>query len=377
MRIDILYGTRPELIKLAILIKKLKAEYGSNVRVISTGQHKEMLVGLEEWFGISPDITLDIMKENQNLGNLSGELLIEVTKFFQVDPPEWVIVQGDTQSAFVGAQAAFYQGIKIAHVEAGLRTYNKLAPFPEEINRQFVSKLADLHFCPSVISRRNLLDEKVAAKDIDVVGNTVIDALNYSRDLVEKKGIYPDLLSFLFQGEKRNSRMVLVTSHRRENLNGGLENICKAVVHLEKFNPEVEFLFLLHHNPKVKETVLQLENQLSNLTLVPPMTYPEFLSIMGRCYFLMTDSGGLQEEAPSFHKPVLLLRELTERPEGLEAGCVKLVGTDPQEIIGMAQELLDSNLAYKAMVVDRNPFGNGMSSNLILTRIKQEQGEVD
>lgn len=372
MRIDIIYGTRPEFIKLAMLIRRLR-EFGQEVRVISTGQHKEMLLGLEDWFGIVPDISLQVMKEGQSIGHLSAALLTEFSNLFSQGKPDWVIVQGDTQTAFVGAQAAFYNGIKIAHVEAGLRTFDKRAPFPEEINRQVVSKLADLHFCPSEGSRKNLLDERTVDEAIEVVGNTVLDALAYSREKIEKQGIFPEELKTYFKGEKEQTGVVLITSHRRENLGAGLEQICKAVVRLALDNPEVDFLFLLHHNPEVKKTLHQLlDDQSSNLVLIAPMSYPDFLAVLNRSFFLLTDSGGLQEEAPSFGKPVLLLRELTERPEGVEAGCVKVVGTSFDKIVAEAQELLDSDFSYRSMQVEKNPFGDGNSSQLILDRLLNE-----
>ncbi len=312
MRIDVIYGTRPELIKLAVLILELKAVFGNEIRVISTGQHKEMLLGLEDWFGIMPDISLDIMKPGQSLGQLSGELLIKLTEVYTSEKPDWVVVQGDTQTALCGAQAAFYQGIKVAHIEAGLRTFDKFSPFPEELNRQFISKIADLHFCPSQTSGKNLLEEKVESKDIYVVGNTVLDALDFSRQKIETEGIYPIQLEPFFSGDKTVMKLILVTSHRRENLEGGLSQISNAVLELAETNPDVQFVFLLHHNPAVKKTMIELlSNGNLNIMLLPPLSYPAFLAVMNRCHFILTDSGGLQEEAPSFGKPVLLLRNNT------------------------------------------------------------------
>ncbi|GHB23790.1 non-hydrolyzing UDP-N-acetylglucosamine 2-epimerase [Mongoliitalea lutea] len=372
MRIDIIYGTRPEFIKLAMLIHKLR-EYGQEVRVISTGQHKEMLKGLEEWFNITPDITLEVMREGQSIAQLSAALLGELSCLYSEEKPHWVVVQGDTQTAFVGAQAAFYHGIKIAHVEAGLRTYDKRAPFPEEINRQMISKLADLHFCPAVSSSQNLLEEKVQEHLIEVVGNTVLDALEYSREKIKAENLFPLELERYFSGEKQTSRMVLITTHRRENFGEGLEQICKAILHLAAANLEVDFLVLLHPNPQVKKTLLDyLENKFPNVDLISPLTYSDFLALLQRSYFLLTDSGGLQEEAPSFGKPVLLLRELTERPEGVVAGCVKVVGTSLENIVSEAQKLLDSEADYKAMQVDRNPFGDGKSAQFIVNRLIHE-----
>ncbi|MBN3582531.1 UDP-N-acetylglucosamine 2-epimerase (non-hydrolyzing) [Algoriphagus aestuarii] len=373
MRIDVIYGTRPELIKLAVLILELKAVYGNEIRVISTGQHREMLLGLEDWFGIQPDISLDIMKPGQSLGHLSGELLIKLTELYANEKPNWVVVQGDTQTALSGAQAAFFKGIKVAHVEAGLRTFNKFSPFPEELNRQFISKIADLHFCPSETSRKYLLEEKVTAENIFVVGNTVLDALAFSRKKIENDEIFPVQLEPFFRGSKTEMKLILITSHRRENLEGGLIQICNAVLKLAKTNPEVQFVFFLHHNPAVKKTMIELlSNGNSNIMLLPPLSYPEFLAVMNRCHFILTDSGGLQEEAPSFGKPVLLLRDNTERPEGVDAGCVKLIGTAYNSIVNESQELLDSFTSYQKMIVKENPFGSGESSKLIKEWLKGE-----
>jgi len=370
LKIDIIYGTRPELIKLAILIAKLSAYPLVKLRVISTGQHREMLLGLEDWFGIKPDISLNIMKPGQSLGHLSGELLIKLTELYADENPNWVIVQGDTQTALAGAQAAFFRGIKVAHVEAGLRTYKKLSPFPEELNRQFISKIADLHFCPSETSRNYLLEEKVDSTGISVVGNTVLDALAFSREKIEKDRIFPIQLKPFFEGDKIGMKLILITSHRRENLESGLSQICNAILNLAETNPDVQFIFLLHHNPDVKKTMMDLLGEGGgNLILLPPLPYPEFLAVMNRCYFILTDSGGLQEEAPSFGKPVLLLRTDTERPEGVEAGCVKLIGTEFDSIITEAQELLDSFSSYQKMLVKENPFGSGISSELIVKRL--------
>lgn len=378
MRIDIIYGTRPELIKLAVLIKKLKADIGIQVRVISTGQHKEMLVGLEEWFGIIPNVSLNIMKPGQSLGQLSGKLLIELTELFTDGIPDWVVVQGDTQTALAGAQAAFFNGIKVVHVEAGLRTFNKRSPFPEEINRQFISKMADLHFCPSKVSRDNLLEEKIDPTSVVVVGNTVLDALEFSKKKIVNNRIFPKQLEPFFRGEKTGTKIILVTSHRRENLEGGLGQICNAILKLAETNSDVQFVFLLHHNPNVKKTMLDLLSQeISNLILLQPLIYPEFLAVMNRSYFILTDSGGLQEEAPSFGKPVLLLRNNTERPEGVTAGCVKLIGTDYDSIVNESQELLDSFSSYQKMVVKENPFGSGKSSKLIVERVIAEEKAYD
>lgn len=373
MRIDVIYGTRPELIKLAVLILELKAVYGNEIRVISTGQHREMLLGLEDWFGIQPDISLNIMKHGQSLGHLSGELLIKLTELYANEKPNWVVVQGDTQTALIGAQAAFYKGIKVAHVEAGLRTFNKFSPFPEELNRQFISKIADLHFCPSETSRKYLLEEKVTAENILVVGNTVLDALVFSREKIENDEIFPVQLEPFFKGSKTEMKLVLVTSHRRENLEGGLLQICNAVLKLAETNPDVQFVFLLHHNPVVKKTMKELLGKRNlNIMLLPPLSYPEFLAVMNRSHFILTDSGGLQEEAPSFGKPVLLLRNNTERPEGLAAGCVKLIGTKYISIVNESQELLDSFTSYQNMLVNKNPFGSGVSSKLIVERLMME-----
>lgn len=374
MTIDIVYGTRPELIKLAVVIHHLKEIWGNQVRIISTGQHQEMLPSLEEWFGIRPEITLKVMKERQSIGHLSSLILAELSTLYASNRPDWVIVQGDTQTAFVGAQAAFYHGIKVAHIEAGLRTFDKKAPFPEEINRQLISKLADLHFCPSSISKSHLLNEGISESSIEVVGNTVLDALAFSKEKIDSLQIYPKELESYFTGEHSSSQIVLVTSHRRENIGEGLFQISEAIMELAVANPEVVFLVMLHPNPAVKETLLEkLGRKTFNVKFISPLSYPEFLALLNRSYFLLTDSGGLQEEAPSFGKPVLLLRTQTERPEGVLAGCVKVVGIAQEYIVRESQLLLDSEAAYREMVVDRNPFGDGQSALQIAKRLMNEQ----
>lgn len=368
-----IYGTRPELIKLAIPIRKLKSDDQFQVRVISTGQHKEMLQGIEDWFDIKPDILLDVLSPNQSLASLSSSLLAGLNDLYSSrDLPDWIIVQGDTQSAFIGSLAGFYFRVRVAHIEAGLRSFDKNSPFPEEMNRQFISKLADLHFCPSEISKCNLLAERVEEKAINVVGNTVIDALLYSRDQIHKSGLYPERLKPFFEGELSESRLVLVTTHRRENFGNNLQSILLAVKELAIRNQEVYFILFVHFNPVVQSAIAEvLSEPLPNVILIPPLNYPEFLAALERCYFLLTDSGGLQEEAPSFGKPVLLLRSLTERPEGVASGCVKVIGSEFEEIVNQSQQLLDSPEEYRKMVVAENPFGKGNSSELIRSKMKE------
>ena len=373
MKIDIIYGTRPELIKLAIPIRKLQSDNQFRVRLISTGQHKEMLEGIEEWFDIKADFSLDVLKPNQSLASLSSSLLAGLNKFYTEEGlPDWIMVQGDTHSAFIGSLTGFYFRVRVAHVEAGLRSFDKLSPYPEEINRQFISKLADVHFCPSMISKANLLDERVKEEEIVVVGNTVIDALLYSRDRIDSLGLFPERLATYFKGNLSGSRLVLITTHRRENFGNNLQSICLAVKELANKNPEVHFILFVHFNPVVKQAVSEvLSDPLPNVVLIPPISYPEFLAVLQRSSFLLTDSGGLQEEAPSFGKPVLLLRTNTERPEGVASGCVKVIGSEFNEIVLHSQMLLDSYEEYRKMVVPENPFGKGNSSDLILNKMKE------
>jgi len=373
MRIDVIYGTRPELIKLAMLIRKLKSDEQFHVRLISTGQHKEMLEGIEEWFDILPDFLLNVLKPNQSLASLSSSLLAGLIEFYSKEGlPDWILVQGDTHSAFIGSLTGFYFKVRVAHVEAGLRSFDRLSPFPEEMNRQFISKLADVHFCPSAISKANLLDEKVKEEDIVVVGNTVIDALLYSREMIHSLGLYPEKLETYFTGDLSQSKIVLVTTHRRENFGNNLKSICLAVKELSVKNPEIHFILFVHFNPVVQQAVSEvLSEPLPNVVLIPPLSYPKFLAVLERANFLLTDSGGLQEEAPSFGKPVLLLRTNTERPEGVASGCVKVIGSEFKEIVRYSQLLLDSPEEYQKMVVLENPFGKGNSSELILNKMRE------
>jgi UDP-N-acetylglucosamine 2-epimerase (non-hydrolysing) len=379
MRVDFIYGTRPELIKMAMPIKAFQAAPGLTVRVISTGQHREMLNVMEKWFDITPDVNLEVMQSNQTLASLSARILERLDEFYvREGPPEIVIVQGDTTSAMMAGFVGFYHKSKVAHVEAGLRTHNKYSPWPEEMNRVVLSRLADFHFAPTKVNQANLLKEGVAGEAILVTGNTVIDALHYSMQRVNTEGIYPPELQNLYQGAQAESRVVLITGHRRENFGRGFESICLAIKELARLFPDVYFIYPVHLNPRVQEPVREILNveQVPNVKLISPQGYPQFISLMQRCYLVLTDSGGVQEEAPGLGKPVLVMRDNTERPEAIETGIVKLVGAGQGRIVKEVTLLLTDSSAYERMAHAANPYGDGHASEMMLQKIKSLEGQV-
>lgn len=355
-------GTRPEAIKMAPVILELRKQPWANVRVLATAQHRQMLDQVLSFFDIQPDIDLNIMRPNQALTELTARLLLELDAVLKAEKPDVVLVQGDTTTVMTVALACFYYRIPIGHVEAGLRTWDMQNPFPEEANRVIAGKLARWHFAPTEGSRQNLLKDGIADSDIIVTGNTVVDALlaTAQRDLN---------LGITLPADKR---MVLVTSHRRENFGAPFRNICRALQMLAQNNPDVQFLYPVHPNPNVKDVAHEYLAQISNVTLCEPLDYAPFVAAMKRAYLILTDSGGVQEEAPALGKPVLVLREETERPEAVEEGVVKLVGSDYDRIVAEAQRLLDDEAAYKAMARGVSPYGDGHASERI-ARLLQEQ----
>lgn len=371
MRIDFIYGTRPELIKMAIPIKSFKSRNEFQVRVISTGQHREMLTPLESWFEIEPDFNWEVMRPNQSLPELGSVLMNSFISYYQEhEKPDWIIVQGDTTTAFIACLMGFYSRVKVAHIEAGLRTWDKYSPWPEEANRQMISKLAEIHFAPTLVDKNNLISEGVKEENILVSGNTVVDSLIWSNSKIEDLECYPNLLSELFRGAFSENRMVLITSHRRENHGEKLEQICQSISDLANEFPEIHFVFPVHPNPIVKDSVQKILGSIKeNIWLLEPLNYPEFLTVLKRSFILLTDSGGLQEEAPSFKKPVLLLRENTERGEGVVAGCVKLVGTNKENIIQEVRSLLLNKEEFNKMVCSKNPFGDGNASEKMVQKL--------
>lgn len=353
-------GTRPEAIKMAPVILALKKEPWANVRVLATAQHRHMLDQVNEFFGIDPDIDLSIMRPNQALTSLTARLLLELDDVLQAEKPEVVLVQGDTTTVMTVALACFYHRIPIGHVEAGLRTWDMQNPFPEEANRVIASKLARWHFAPTESSKQNLLKEGVPESEIIVTGNTVIDALlmTAARDVA---------LAVPLDATKR---LVLVTSHRRENFGEPFRDICRALHTLAERNPGVQFLYPVHPNPNVKDVAYEFLAGLTNFTLCEPLDYAPFIAAMKRAYLILTDSGGVQEEAPALGKPVLVLRDETERPEAFEQGVVKLVGTNYKRIVDEAQRLLDDESVYKAMARGISPYGDGRAAERIVKTLR-------
>lgn len=354
-------GTRPEAIKMAPVILALKKEPWVNVRVLATAQHRHMLDQVNEFFGIDPDIDLNIMRPNQALTTLTARLLLELDDVLQAEKPDAVLVQGDTTTVMTVALACFYHRIPIGHVEAGLRTWDMQNPFPEEANRVIAGKLARWHFAPTEGSRQNLLKEGVPDSEIIVTGNTVIDALlmTAAKDLELAVPLDP------------TKRLVLVTSHRRENFGEPFRNICRALRTLAENNSEVQFLYPVHPNPNVKDVAYEFLANLPNFTLCEPLDYAPFIAAMKRAYLILTDSGGVQEEAPALGKPVLVLRDETERPEAVEQGVVKLVGSNYERIVEEAQRLLDDDTAYKAMARGVSPYGDGHAAERIVKTLRE------
>ncbi|MEN6626054.1 MAG: UDP-N-acetylglucosamine 2-epimerase (non-hydrolyzing) [Candidatus Sumerlaeia bacterium] len=369
--IALVFGTRPEAIKLAPLYLELARRPGEFKPLIwATAQHRQMLDQVMEIFGLKADRDFNLMKPSQTLTDVTVAVLKAMEKAFAEERPDCVIVQGDTTTAFAAALAAYYQRIPVGHVEAGLRTGDKFAPYPEEMNRRLVTPIADLHFAPTEQARRNLLAEEIPSKDVFVTGNTVIDALQIVVDMVRRdppprpKGFPEETF-----GDER--RLVLITGHRRENFGAGFESICKAIAELAERYPQHEFVYPVHLNPNVQEPVHRLLGGRKNIHLIKPQDYKPFVWAMDQCYFLLSDSGGVQEEAPHLGKPVLVMRETTERPEAVEAGTARLVGTDAEKIVSEAVRLMDDRDAYESMRRAHNPFGDGKACHRIAEKLAE------
>ena len=365
MRILVCMGTRPEVIKMAPLVIHLREREGFETIVCSTGQHRQMLDMALEVFELKADIELDVMKPRQDLTMVTCAVLERARPMLKSVQPDIVLVQGDTSTAFAMGLAAFYEKIPVGHVEAGLRTFDKLNPYPEEINRCLTSKIADLHFTPTERATKHLLGEGINATSIHQTGNTVVDALLAVSDRIDRDEALKSQIAEQFTELRENARMVLITGHRRENFGEGLRNVCRAVYDLACKYPEVDFLYPVHLNPQVQQPVKEMLGGLSNILLLAPVDYLSMVYLLRRCYLVLTDSGGLQEEAPSLGRPVLVTREQTERPEGVEAGTARLVGTNYDEIIRQACLLLDNEAAYTSMSQAHNPFGDGNASKRI------------
>ena len=357
MKILIIFGTRPEAIKMAPLVLRLRQSL--EVKVCVTGQHRQMLDQVLGLFQIVPDYDLNLMKPNQNLANLTAEVLNGVTQILQKRKFDWVLVQGDTTSTMAGAMAAFYQKVRVGHVEAGLRTYNLNSPFPEELNRQVTSKMAQLHFAPTAESKQNLLKEGFSENNISITGNTVIDALLWVLE-------HSTPLDLALPIDLQQSRMILVTGHRRENFGEGFQQICEALQTIALQQPDVQIVYPVHLNPNVLEPVNRILSNLQNIHLLEPLEYPQFVHLMNQSALILTDSGGVQEEAPSLGKPVLVMRDTTERPEAVKAGTVKLVGANQRTIVDETIRLLNDSEAYRKMAFAHNPYGDGTASNKIM-----------
>lgn len=364
------FGTRPEAIKMAPLIKEFKKFNNLyNIKVCTTGQHKEMLDQVLDFFSIEPDYDLAIMQPKQTLTSITSKILLEFQNVLDDFKPDFVFVHGDTTTSMAAGLATFYSDIKLCHVEAGLRTFDKKHPFPEEINRRITGVLADYHFAPTEQSRTNLLKEKVSDDTILVTGNTVIDALLYGLELL---GDYEsDELESLKKVVGNDSEIVLVTGHRRENHGEGFINICEALKRIAINNPDKKVVYPVHLNPNVLEPVTKMLSSVNNIHLIKPLSYPLFIWLMNRSKIILTDSGGIQEEAPSLGKPVLVMRNTTERPEALESGTVKLVGTDQDLIYNETNKLLNDSNYYAQFSNKNNPYGNGRASKCIVDFINQ------
>lgn len=373
----LVFGTRPEAIKMAPLVKEFqKDSIAFQTIVCVTGQHREMLDQVLHLFDITPDYNLNIMRSGQDLYDVTSRVLIGMRKVLKETLPDIVLVHGDTTTSTAAALAAFYQQIPVGHVEAGLRTFNIYSPWPEEMNRQITGRIATFHFSPTQLSRKNLLREGIADEKIIVTGNTVIDTLHVVVDRIKKDKLLNEELSevlLLLAGYDVNrlhkgKRLVLITGHRRENFGNGFVSICKAIKTLTEKYPDVDFIYPMHLNPNVRKPIYEVfgENQLPNIFFIEPLEYLSFVYLMEKSTIVLTDSGGIQEEAPGLGKPVLVMRDTTERPEALEAGTVKLVGKDYNKIVSEVSVLLDNQIYYDKMSKAVNPYGDGQASGRIV-----------
>ncbi len=372
LKVLVIFGTRPEAVKMAPVIQALKADPRIETRVCVTAQHRQMLDQVLDLFQINPDIDLNLMRPGQSLAALTASIFENLDPVLESEKPDWILVQGDTTTVMSASLAAFYRQIKVGHVEAGLRTHDRWQPFPEEINRRIAGVVADLHFAPTNQSRQNLLNEGVPGWRIALTGNTVIDALQQISQkpapdevtaLLKEKGIFPG-----------GKELVLVTAHRRENFGEPIRNICEALHQLaDSYSGRIEIIYQVHLNPNVQAPVHELLDNVPNITLVPPMEYLPWIHLEKFATVVLTDSGGIQEEATGLGKPTLVLREVTERPEGVEAGVLKLVGSDTGRIVAESRRLLDDPAAYERMAKAANPFGDGHAAEKIVKALLDYQ----
>ena len=377
-KILIIFGTRPEAVKMAPLINILKENSDIfDLQICVTAQHRQMLDQVMDLFKIRSDYDLDLMKPNQDLTDITSNVLLELRKVLKKERPDQVIVQGDTTTTFAASLAAFYEKIEVVHVEAGLRTGNPFSPWPEEINRRITTTIASIHFAPTAKARENLLKENISPERIYVTGNTVIDALlQVHQQIISDPSLLRNLeQNFSFLDPKK--RLILVTGHRRENFGDGFENICRSLKQVVGENPDIELLYPVHLNPNVQEPVkrilgLDKNSSESRIHLIEPLDYVPFVYLMSRSHLILTDSGGVQEEAPSLGKPVLVMRDTTERPEAVDAGTARLVGTNPELVVRETNRLLSDNAFYSSMSRAHNPYGDGKASLRILQILKKE-----
>jgi len=362
IKVLIVFGTRPETIKVAPIIKEMKKNEDKLIcQTCITGQHRQMVEPLLDVFKIEPNFDLEIMREDQSLEYITTSVINKVSDIIRAEKPDFLVVQGDTTTAMAASLSAFYNRVKIAHVEAGLRTWNRLEPYPEEVNRKIIDSVSDVCFAHTEQAKRNLLAEGVKESDILVTGNTVIDSLLHVAGLD-----IPIKNTILRQLPEDGRKIVLVTAHRRENFGEPINNICKAIKRLANQKSEMCFIYPVHLNPNIKNPVYSHLKDLENVFLVEPLSYTEFVYIMKRAHIILTDSGGVQEESPSLNKPVLVLRDVTERPEAVEAGAIKVVGTDPDRIIDSFNELIENEALYRQMSEAANPYGDGKASQRIV-----------
>ncbi len=366
----IVFGTRPEAIKMAPLVREFLKNDSFETKVCVTAQHREMLDQVLDFFEIVPDYDLNLMRPNQNLYSLTATIIENMKPVLDEVKPDFVYVHGDTTTSMAVGIAAFYSGAKICHVEAGLRTFNRQYPFPEEFNRQLTGKIADYHFAPTSLSNNNLLAENISEENILITGNTVIDALLYGIEKVNSERFKDEEIDRLKALLDFKKKILLVTGHRRENHGEGLINICSALKTIAEQNPEVQIIYPVHLNPNVLKPVHELLSGITNIFLVEPLAYPAFIWLMEKSFLIITDSGGIQEEAPSLGKPVLVMRETTERPEAVDEGTVLLVGTDTEKIIYETQRLLENIEYYNNMSQLHNPYGDGKATARIVNFIK-------
>ena len=369
MKILSIFGTRPEAIKFAPILKKMDIDQRFKSVICVTGQHMEMLSQVLEFFEITPDYNLKVMKKNQSLHELTANILLKLVPVIQKEKPDLLLVQGDTSSAFVGALAGYYEQIAVGHIEAGLRTGDIFSPFPEEGNRSLISPLATFHFAPTEMNCQNLLKENISPDNIYITGNTVIDALFLTLEKCKKRSdeywaeqLAPNILSIV----KSDKKLILITGHRRESFGDGFKNIANAILQIAQAHPDVNIIYPVHLNPNVRGPIMGILSETPNVYLVDPFNYELFIYMMNRSDIILSDSGGVQEEAPSLGKPVLVMREKTERMEAVNAGTVKLVGTSTEEIVKWVDLLITNKAEYEKMSKAENPYGDGRASEKIL-----------